>query len=83
MQYVINFFANQYWEMILFQKIKKSLKNVKEDLETVPYTVVATHHVGQNSVSLDNKVRKKVIQNSFSSNTVDSMSILLRVQFSK
>jgi len=30
-------------------KIKKSLKNVKEDLETVPYTVVATHHVGQNS----------------------------------
>ena len=44
-------------------KIKKSLKNVKEDLETVPYTVVATHHVGQNSVSLDNKIRKKVIQN--------------------
>ena len=33
-------------------KIKKSLKNVKEDLETVPYTVVATHHVGQDSVSI-------------------------------
>merc|ERR1712238_460146 len=30
-------------------KIKKSLKNGKEDLETVPYTVVATHHVGENS----------------------------------
>jgi len=30
-------------------KIKKSLKNVKEDLETVPYLVVATWTVGQNS----------------------------------
>ena len=36
-------------------KIKKSVKNVKEDLETVPYTVVATHHVGQDSVSFDSK----------------------------
>ena len=43
-------------------KIKKSLKNVKEDLETVPYTVVATHHVGQDSVSLDDKIRKKYSQ---------------------
>ena len=39
-------------------KIKKSVQNVKEDLETVPYTVVATHHVGQDSVSFDNKIRK-------------------------
>merc|ERR1711935_81045 len=30
-------------------KIKKSLKNIKEDLETVPYLAVATWTVGQNS----------------------------------
>ena len=41
-------------------KIKKSIKNVKADLETVPYTVVATHHVGQDSVSLDNKKKRNM-----------------------
>merc|ERR1712109_399090 len=34
---------NELW------KVKKTSQNVKENLETVPYTVVATHHVGENS----------------------------------
>ena len=29
-------------------------KSIEKDLETVPYTIVATHHVGDNSVSKDN-----------------------------
>merc|ERR1712241_1556989 len=34
---------NELW------KIKKKSQNPKENLETVPYTVVATHHVGDDS----------------------------------
>ena len=37
---------NELW------KVKKTSQNVKENLETVSYTVVATHHVGEDSVSL-------------------------------
>ena len=29
-------------------------KSIEKDLETVPYTIVATHHVGDDSVSKDN-----------------------------
>ena len=39
-------------------KVKKTSQNAKENLETVPYTVVATHHVGKNSVSFGTVIKK-------------------------
>ena len=51
-------YVNRYTSPMAFNqrselwKVKETEKDSFESLETVPYTVIATHHVGKNSVNI-------------------------------